>query len=432
MKKVYFSKLENRYYYGISRTFWHILSALAVLSVIVAVSIVGWSYLPTSKEKVVKAPEPQKEAYPKQVEVQLDEVISAIPKERSQIEEIKKTSETVLPVRKPRVDLVKKDTIGLFAFEQQMARLKNLLPPDEFSTLWNGEVRYRFASESDRKAFNATGRTEFRQTIVLSEGLQERLIKELDRKGFSTFDQKAQLIKAYTEVLQPLEKTLRRKLITSIIQFKNESLEKTIASLQVLSKILPLYNDTHVNKAYNRNRSFLLGNPNDGIGLLGYEAETLPNFTQSERYAASNIIKSEYGNHYNYNLAALQENTSNFIPFLRRIDADKEAIALNYYYQIYRGKNRDRANKIQDIENAHEQRLNQIEQDFQNAQLLAEANYELKKQKKGFWRKKSFYAIAIAVGAILAITLILLMLSMIRNVNRLAQAMIETNTRQHS
>ena len=431
MKKVYFSKLENRYYYGISRTFWHILSALAVLSVIVAVSIVGWSYLPASKEKVVKAPEPQKEAYPKQVEVLLDEVISAIPKERSQIEEIKKTSETVLPVRKPRVDLVKKDTIGLFAFEQEIARLKNLLPPGEFPKLWSGEGYYRYP-EGEKK-YKVTRLESYREYITTSDGLRLRIEKQTNRDDFApSYSQKAQLVEGFNTVLKSLKKDIRRGLITQLITFRNSSLKKTLSSLEVLSGILPLYDDTHVNKAYTRNRSFLLGNPNDGIGLLSYEAETLPNFTQSERYAASNIIKSEYGNHYNYNLVALQENTSNFIPFLRRIDADKQAIALNYYYQIYRGKNRDRANKIQDIENAHEQRLNQIEQDFKSAQLLAEANYELKKKKKGFWRKKSFYAIAIAVGAILAITLILLMLSMIRNVNRLAQAMIETNTRQHS
>ena len=64
MKQKYFSKLENKYYYGISRTFWHFFTAIAVVCFLVGVVMIGWSYIPPSKDKVEKAPLPQKETYP--------------------------------------------------------------------------------------------------------------------------------------------------------------------------------------------------------------------------------------------------------------------------------------------------------------------------------------------------------------------------------
>ena len=63
MKQKYFSKLENKYYYGISRTFWHFFTAIAVVCFVVGVVMIGWSYIPPSKDKVEKAPLPQKETY---------------------------------------------------------------------------------------------------------------------------------------------------------------------------------------------------------------------------------------------------------------------------------------------------------------------------------------------------------------------------------
>lgn len=46
MKQKYFSKLENKYYYGISRTFWHFFTAIAVVCFVVGVVMIGWSYIP--------------------------------------------------------------------------------------------------------------------------------------------------------------------------------------------------------------------------------------------------------------------------------------------------------------------------------------------------------------------------------------------------
>ena len=63
--------------------------------------------------------------------------------------------------------------------------------------------------------------------------------------------------------------------------------------------------------------------------------------------------------------------------------------------------------------------------------MEAEANHLIKKEKKSFWRSKSIQGIGVALGTILIITVILLLLSMIRNVNKLAEAMLENNAQKN-
>jgi uncharacterized membrane protein YqjE len=58
---------------------------------------------------------------------------------------------------------------------------------------------------------------------------------------------------------------------------------------------------------------------------------------------------------------------------------------------------------------------------------LTKANikYQLEKSKKSTFREMSYESMAGGFAAVLLISLILLILSMIRNVNRLAEAMFE-------
>jgi len=425
MKNKYFSNLENKYYYGISRTFWHISAVIAVIGFIVGIVIIGWSYLPPSKKEVFKAPIPEKTAYPPQASVQISEILNALPKDKLKIEEIKNNSNNNTPEVKQEVKQHARDTTGLSNFENSISNLKNLIPFKDFSTLWRGNGYYIYPR--GEAIYKVKKLEEHREFVTTSPGLLEQIEERTDSNEFKSYEEKAELVEKYNKILGVFNKSNRDEIIISLIRFKNRDYKKTISSLNSLYNILQFYGKDKLVSAFENNISFLLFNKNDGIPLLKFETEILNNFSKTERFSASNIIKAEYTNYYNNNIGGIRENTLNFIPFLKKIDTVKQSIALNFYYEIYKSKNGNRRQQIQQIDNDYRKLIRQIDADFNASKIEAEEAFQGKKQNKFTWRSDSLKIIGIALGTILLITLILLLLSMIRNVNKLAQAMLENN-----
>jgi len=430
MKQKYFSKLENKYYYGISRTFWHFFTAIAVVCFVVGVVMIGWSYIPPSKETVTKATPPAKEIYPSQAEVNINDILDVLPKDKKKVkEQLEKAKEEIyIPTQMPN-QKKERDTAGLKVFERQIAYMKNILPYREFTKLWNGEGYYTYPHGEAK--YKVTKNEAYRKFVSTQRGLIEQIESRTDQFGFKSYKEKAKLVERYNNILKTIDLKNRNRIVMSLINFKNKDFEKTIHSLESLNDILPLFNQEDIIRAFNSYVKFIKNNPNDGVPLIVFEKEILPKFSKPERHLASNMIKSEYINYYNNSLNGLKENTLNFIPFLNKIDVNKQAVALSYYYKIYRSKNSERLVQIQNIEDEHNRKIASIDTEFAKAKMEAEANHLIKKEKKSFWRSKSIQGIGVALGTILIITVILLLLSMIRNVNKLAEAMLENNAQKN-
>ena len=135
----------------------------------------------------------------------------------------------------------------------------------------------------------------------------------------------------------------------------------------------------------------------------------------------------EYYNYYNNNLNAFIESTDNFIKMLPQLPSDNQVEALRIYYKYYRHNNNERSRKIREIDRAYSQALRKWESDYQNELRRAESEFYAKKQKKRFYRSWSLKGILSAFASILILTLIVLIVSMIRNVNRLTEAIYENN-----
>jgi hypothetical protein len=432
MKQKYFSKLENKYYYGISRTFWHFFTAIAVLGFIAGIFVIGWSYIPPSKPDVQKAQTPQKTEYPPQADVSINDILAVLPKDKKAVEEIVKTAANISESPKTANNTINvRDTKDIDLFEKQIAFLKNTLPLNKFAKLWNGDGYYKYESEQDEKKFKATKNEKYRKFFSTQSGLIEKIETKTDKFGFKSYKKKAALVENYNNILNSIDVDNRSIVLNSLINFQNRDFTKTIASLGLLHDITSLFDQKNVVKAFNTSLRFLQNNPNDGIPLINFEKEVLPKFPKMERYTASSIIKSEYINYYNNNINGIKENTLNFIPFLKDIEKDKRAVALKYYYDIYRSKNSNRLSQIQNIEEQYNRQLASIEANFQQEIIDAEITFSAKKEIRSFWRSQSFKVIAIALGTVLLITVILLLLSMVRNVNKLAEAMLKNNAKNN-
>lgn len=427
MKKIHFSKLENKYYYGFSRTFWHFVIGAALVAAVVAISVVAYSYFPSSKDKVVRQEAPIKAPYPSQAEVTLSELLASLPKEKIPVtisQEIIEES----PVIETTSVAPKQDTLGLSAFEFQIGRLKNVLPPSKFKAIWDGEGEYVY---SDRRKYEVTKSEQFRTWVTKSDGLKIRILKTTSNAGFKSYREKAALVNGYYNLIKVTDDDSKDYIINQLVTFKNQSYDKTVASLDTLAKIIAYYPKDEIRRTFRLNSRFLINNPNDGLNVLSYEMQILPNFDLNERIETSMIIKDEYKNFYNNNVPGLSENTSYFLKLLPRVDKDQQSLALVKYYQLYKNKNSNRAYQIQEIEANYQQKLANIENEYESALQLAELKYQTKKVSKSALRKTSFIGVGIAIGAILIITVILLLLSMVRNVNRLAQAMLENTANQN-
>lgn len=422
MKKS-FSKLENKYYYGISRTFWHFFAVIAVVSCIAGVLVIGWSYVPPSKVKVTKAPSPARESYPSQTKVTLDEILNALPKDKAKIEAIKNQESSEIVFQEEINEETQQDTTGYALYKNKIGVLKNLLPISKYPKLWNGDGYYTYPRG---EALYKIKRLEsLRKFVKTSSGLEERIENRMDRNGFKGFGDKAKILEKSISILETLEFEQRRDLIYSLVSIKNGDLDKTVNSLETLSSLINLFDNDNKVRAFERNSTFLKNHPNDGIGLLNFQTEILSRFSKNERYGASNIISSEYVNRYNNNLEGIKENTLNFEPMLKNIGANKQAIALNYYYNIYRSKNKNRISQIEKINRSFQNKLKQNENDYQYLLAKAQRKLAARQQAKSVWRWNSIKAIGAGLGTVLLVTIILLLLSMIRNVNKLAQAMLK-------
>jgi len=114
MKHSKLSRLENKYYYNVSRYFWHIIIALSLLAIAGGVLTYFWSLVPPSKPTVVKAPAPQKQAYPALKKVALQDILDKLPKQ--------KKNKPAPPEPKPEEKETQEDT-GLFEEEQVVTQI---------------------------------------------------------------------------------------------------------------------------------------------------------------------------------------------------------------------------------------------------------------------------------------------------------------------
>jgi len=420
MKKKIFSKLENKYYYGISRTFWHVLIGMASLGAVIAILIIGYSYLPSTKDKVTKQAVPEKEAYPPQSEVTSSEIKLMLPHDV-----IIKEEEVIIesPTKNP-VDYSVIDTTGLHTYEKAISDLKNVLPAKNFPGLWEGEGEYQYLN---KRKWDMTRQERFRKYVVITEGFATQIKNATDISGFKKYSDKTKIIEKIRHLLVQTPMPIRGDLSKSVIKFKNRDLRKTLSSLDSLAKLVPLYPEKELLKGYKSARRFLINNPNDGLRMVGFQAKALKKYDMTQRWQANRVMQIEYSNYYNNNLTGFMENTNDYAVHIRSLNLNQLALGLEKYYAIYRSKNANRLSKIRDIENAHNQVLAEIDNKYKQDLLQAEMEYAAKTAKKINLRGFSLKGMVIALGSILFITVILLLLSMVRNVNRLAEAMLRNN-----
>jgi len=437
-----FSKLENNYYYGISRVFWHIIIGLGSLAIIGGIAILVWSQIPPSKDKVVKENTPTKKSYPKPTGVSLSELMSTLPKgeELTKVKNAitKVSNQTNIPTGNNDIPELKIDTIGLSKLNKQIDVLKTLVPYSENKTLWEGQGHYVFKGETrdkrmrNERMFKRTRSEGLRSWVFSSKSIDIEFIEITDKQSLKSYTDKTILLTSYNNLLKNINKEKRASLLkNNLLDFyKNKKgLSKSVAVIESISKIIKLIDSEEQITAFKVLENFSRHNPNDGLGLQKFQESILQNFEINQRLNIINTINNEYTKNYDFQLGAIIDNTKQFIPMLPSLKGDQQPVALKNFYKLFKSKNRNRDQQIQQIDNEFNALLIDNENQYLHDLAEAEANFVLKEGKKKTMKALSYESMAYGLGVVLLISLILLVLSMIRNVNRLAEAMLKNQNK---
>jgi len=437
MKQDKFSKLENNYYYGISRVFWHIIIGLGSLAIIGGIVVLVWSQIPASQDKVVRVNQPVKKSYPKATGVSLGELMKTLPK-GAELTKIKNDITLVTEVKNTIIEKVeednKRDTVGLSKLNKQIDILKKIIPFNENKILWEGQGYYTFNSSRDKKMFkkNNIKYSHLRHWISTSKSIDREFIKITDNRNLKSNVGKAALLASYNDLLKNVNKEKRASLLKNyLIPFytSKKGLGKSVNIIETISKIIKLIDSKEQIEGFRVLVQFSRYNPNDGLGLQEFQQSILQKFELNQRLNIIKTINNEYSNNYDFQLTSIIDNTKQFMPMLPGFKGDQQPVALKNFYRLFKNKNKNRDQQIQQIDDEFASEIREIDKIYKNELQQAKADLLLKQDKKIEMKLMSYKSIAYGLGVVLLISLILLVLSMIRNVNRLAEAMLQNNNK---
>ena len=417
MKTKYFSKVENKYVFNVSLIFWHVFIALATLAIVVSLFIFLWSIIPASEKTVEKPAYPEKKQYPAPVKVSLNELNL---QEVKQKEEVMPTEPDPLPTKQ---NVTKQqpveDTKGKAEYEASISSLKTLIPPAKYS--WNGSGYWSYPYGERYWTFYK--QEKYRQWNSSEAGIEDKLKNSFKFAKATNYPNKKQILDGYISVVKLLPEEKRLNALQSLMSNVADNISQ---NLQFFQSIVPLVkimakeeNLTYLEQLARFNKN----NPNDGSQFINYMANCIGKFDISQRVTIIERIVNSYYSFFNQNLINQKEATDLFLPMLSQIKGEQQSKALMQYYGLYLDKNRERDNAIAQIENEHQQSIDELDQQYKNSQRNAEYEYQRKKESKSEYRMKSLAGIGGGIILIVLIATVLVFLSIQRSVRKIEEKM---------
>jgi len=146
LKSTYFTQVENKYVFNVSRIFWHIFIFIGTLAIVLGIFLFLYGLIPPFKKHVEKSATPTKQAYPNAITVSLSDLkLEEIKPVKKEIAE--KESEIVPET--PMVDNTKKIDPAELDYQNSLKILQKLLPAKghyEYP-LQNGERLYKYTHD---------------------------------------------------------------------------------------------------------------------------------------------------------------------------------------------------------------------------------------------------------------------------------------------
>ena len=396
MIKKIITTIEEKYVFNISQYFWHIFIVLSSLVLIGGILLLIWGIIPPGKDDV------EKEEYPPVVQVSSDEVLTYLNK-GNQKQDIKINKEKTEQVVKP-VTYTDPDEK---AYNLSIDSLKNLIPPEKYSWNSKGYWYYPYGERSYNYYKNTRWASQYRQWIVSETGINSKLESAYSTSKANSYKQKKLILDAYINLVARFNEEKRSYVLKIISNYNGNDPNQTADNIKALYGSIENFGTDNVD-FLNTLVNFGSNNPQEGKAFILYTNKSLVKFISDYRL---DVLKSMINSFYNYfnNKVNLQiEVTDLFLKDIQKYEPEQYSRALEVYYSLITNKNRQRARKIENIE-----------QEYSLALANTNAKYEMAKVEKAELRIKGVYLGVGAITTIAVLALILVLLSIQRYVKKI-------------
>lgn len=387
MKPSFLEHFEEKFYFKTSHYFWHLLTGLGGLALVVGILIFLWGVIPSFKPGVKK---PQ---YPEPVKVTAGEIQSIIhpPAKTKEISTIVPPDTVAKPEEQPAVAVAADPAEQ--AYLAAIDSMQRLLPPEKYR--W--ESRGHWVRDWYR-----------RRWVVDYYGINDRLKSVFNSVNARDFAAKKQLLDGFISLIAPFPEEHRYSVLTSAIDYCKDNVSTSVSNVQLLKASVANF-DTDNSNFIDALATFGRKNPRDGRTFIEYVNAIITKFDPEIRTSMLSTLINSYYRHFNL-IEKQKEATDLFLGMLDSFVATDQQNALAEYYRLYVNKNYDRERQVEQIESKYQGDLNHAES------VLAS-----RKAKKSKYRGLGLKAIGGSIIFIAFVALFLVVLSIQRNVKLLRE-----------
>lgn len=359
--KLLLTKIEERFAFPISRWFWHIVVAAAVLTLTASLIVIIYGIIPTMKKTVERG------KYPESIKVTANDLESCE----------KQSGENSSYVENSESEKV-------FA---SFSSLDTLIPSSKYSWDVRGywEESYYYT----------------REWVLTDAGITSPLRKLLSQVSADT-TQQASIISELVEIVKvfPMEK--RKWVLQKTLTWCNKKTDETRSILEALKTTAMKLGPQDMSQLYAVVTDFGRSNPKDGVSFTQSLNILLNSQNSSEYEGLFKIVKAHFLNQFSQRADILQEATSMYVtlpPEARTVSVK----SLPCFYGLYVRKFIDRQTIV-----------NEMDSKYESDQRLVEQEYNEKSERKSAIKWKATIVFGTAIAAVAFFSLMLVLLSIQR------------------
>ena len=394
MKLSFLEQFEEKFYFKTSHFFWHFLTGLGGLVLVVGILILLWGITPSFK------PSASKEEYPKPVKVTVEELKVKIQPPAKKTEASKTTPEST---QETQIEVKQVAEVQEYpeeiAYQAAIDSMKVLLPENKYRWVTKGHWERRYYDK---------------RWVIDVWGINDRLKSICKKVNATEFKTKRQLLEAYISLISAFPEEQRFTVLKSAIELSKTDVSTSTTNVALLGSAVQNYSTDNVDFIKTL-ATFGKKNPRDGRTFIEYSNTIITKFPiEIRRPILTTLVQSYYKY---FNLVDKQKRATDlFLEIQNNFESEQQAKALKAYYKLFVNKNYEREQKIEQINSEYEYDLSR-----------AESTLASKKSSKGKYRLLGLEIIGGSVVFIALLALFLVLLSIQRNVKMLKDNSLQTD-----
>ncbi len=418
-----FTRFENQVVFRIARGFWHIFVWVAWAAIVLGVLAWLWSITPTGKREV------SREAYPPEIEVTAADLVFKEPEQTTPA--TGPVIPSVPPVRSDGDEGYDADDYTSSLPDPLIARYTayvDSLAHQHPGLLWERQGQYRITDQFKYTYHTRKGEDHlaerYRIFVPTGEGLRDRFERFFAQVAPRDYRLRIDLLRALFNELNAFgagdEGTLA--VLQVVLRDMAHSAPTLVERWRRSFRFAVTFATDRRTKAF-RHAVGLVGGMDDekdkaNAAFMDSALVSIPAFRTEQRWDAWRVMQQQREARFMQEPDRLLALARAYLPLLNSVPNDHQAEGLSQFITLYLDRNREREQRIAEINGRYQQALGD-----------AQMEHQRKEANKRDLGEKAWMGVVGGVVVIALVALLLAVLSMQRAITRL-QTVIETVARQ--